>query len=105
MREGAAIRVFQTSAYSGWFDRLGDGRARALIIERVRRLERGLFGDAKGLGGGLAELRIDYGPGYRIYFVRRGTSIVVLLAGGDKSRQSADIVKARELAAGWSDEP
>lgn len=73
--------------------------ARARIDIRIRRVELGLFGDAKSVGGGVSELRIDYGPGYRVYFVRRGEVLVVLLGGGDKRTQAADIKAAQALAA------
>jgi putative addiction module killer protein len=87
-----------------WFTGLRDQRAKARILARIRRLSIGNFGDTKTVGGGVSELRIDYGPGYRIYFARRGTLLVLLLTGGDKSRQQADIAAARELAAQWDDE-
>ena len=69
-----------------------------MVARRITRLERGLFGDVKAVGDGVRELRIDYGPGFRVYFVQRGTTIVVLLCGGDKSSQKADIARARKLA-------
>ena len=97
----AAIEILETGAYSRWFAGLRDERARARVLVRIRRLSLGNFGDAKPVGGGLSELRVDYGPGYRIYFARRGGALVLLLTGGDKSRQRADIAKARELAALW----
>lgn len=93
------IEIRQTADYARWYARLRDFRAKARIDARLRRLSLGHLGDAKTLGDGLAELRVDYGPGYRIYYVRRGATVIVLLAGGDKSRQSADIAKARTLAA------
>jgi putative addiction module killer protein len=96
-----AIEIRQTMAYTSWFTGLRDGQAKARILARIRRLSLGNFGDAKAVGGGISELRIDYGPGYRIYFARRGAALVLLLTGGDKSRQQADIAKARELAARW----
>lgn len=80
-----------------WFSRLRDIRARARIQLRIDRLELGLFGDAKFFGG-IGELRVDYGPGYRIYFVRRAGSVVVLLCGGDKGSQDRDIARALKLA-------
>lgn len=95
------VEVRQTEDYARWIGSLRDLRARARIDARVRRLSLGLFGDVKPLGGGVAELRVDYGPGYRVYILQRGAALVVLLAGGDKSRQSADIERARELAARW----
>ena len=92
------VEIRQTADYARWFKSLRDLRAKARIDARLRRLSLGHVGDTKPLGGGLSELRIDYGPGYRIYFVRRGEALVILLAGGDKSRQSADIDKSRALA-------
>jgi putative addiction module killer protein len=77
-----------------WLADLNDERARARINVRIARLAAGNFGDCKSLGGGLFELRIDYGPGYRVYFARIGAAIVLLLCGGDKRRQSADIERA-----------
>ncbi len=93
------IEIRQTAVYARWFASLRDLRAKARIDVRLRLLSLTHFGDAKALGGGISELRIDYGPGYRIYFTRRGSALVLLLTGGDKSRQSADIAKARALAA------
>jgi putative addiction module killer protein len=90
--------IRETEHYRKWFDRLRDERARARIDARVLRFSLGIPGDVKSVGGGVSELRIDYGPGYRLYFTRRGGSIVILLCGGDKSFQSEDIAKARRLA-------
>lgn len=95
------IEVLQTAAYVRWFDGLRDERAKGRILARIRRLSLGNSGDVKPVGGGISELRIDYGPGYRIYLTRRGGELILLLTGGDKSRQRADIAKARELAATW----
>lgn len=97
------MEVIQTDAYAGWFAALRDLHARARIDARIRRLSLGNFGDAKALGGGVSELRVDYGPGYRIYFSRRGTALILLLCGGDKSGQKADIARAREIAAQWEE--
>jgi putative addiction module killer protein len=92
------IEVRQTARYERWFTSLRDNRARARIQARVRRLSTGNFGDVKPVGEGVSELRIDYGPGYRVYFVQRGATLVVLLAGGDKRTQDRDIATARALA-------
>ena len=92
------IEIRQTEVYARWFAKLRDRQARARIDVRIRRLSLGNQGDARSLAGGLFELRIDYGPGYRIYFVRYGQAVVVLLAGGDKRTQDQDIRMARELA-------
>ncbi len=91
------IGVRQTDVYAAWFDGLRDRQAKARIDIRIRRLSLGNFGDVKPVGGGVSELRISYGPGYRVYFARRGHDLVILLAGGDKSTQSADIKAARGL--------
>lgn len=95
-----AIEIRQTDDYSRWFERLHDREARARILIRIRRLSLGNPGDAESTGGGVSELRIDYGPGYRIYFIRRDTTVVILLAGGDKRTQKRDIERAKELSTG-----
>lgn len=95
---GAVIEVRQTETYAAWFANLRDRTARARINIRLRRLSLGNYGDVKPVGGGVSELRIDYGPGYRVYFVQRGQNLVVLLAAGDKDTQSRDIATALELA-------
>jgi putative addiction module killer protein len=92
------IEVRQTDTYSDWFVALRDRQARARIDIRIRRLSLGNPGDVNPVGEGVSELRIDYGPGYRVYFVRRGKTVVVLLAGGDKRTQDSDIKTALELA-------
>jgi len=92
------IEIRQTEAYAQWFDGLRDRTARARIDVRIRRLSLGNPGDVRPVGEGVSELRIDYGPGYRVYFVERGETLVVLLAGGDKRTQDRDIKAALELA-------
>ncbi len=92
------IQIRETSAYSDWFARLKDREARARILVRIRRLSLGNPGDVKPVGTGVSELRIDYGPGYRVYFVPRGKELIILLGGGDKSTQAADIRAALALA-------
>ena len=92
------IEVRQTETYSRWFDGLRDRQARGRIDVRIRRLSLGNPGDVRPVGEGVSELRIDYGPGYRVYFVQRGQTLVILLAGGDKQTQERDIRKALELA-------
>ena len=94
------IEIRQTEAYADWFDRLRDRRARARIDVRIRRLSLGNPGDVRPIGSGVSELRIDYGPGYRVYFMQRGPMLIILLAGGDKRTQERDIKKALELARG-----
>lgn len=97
------IEVRQTETYAAWFAGLADELARARITVRIRRLSLGNPGDVKPVGGGVSEMRIDYGPGYHIYFSRRGSVVVVLLCGGDKRTQDRDIARARELAEEISD--
>ena len=92
------IEIRQTETYFQWFDSLRDRQARAYINARIRRLSLGNVGDVKPIGEGVSELRIDFGPGYRVYFVQRGQTLVVLLAGGDKHTQDRDIKKALKLA-------
>jgi len=92
------IEVRQTDEYSEWFANLRDRQARARINARIRRLSLGNPGDVKPVGEGVSELRIDYGPGYRVYFIQRGREVVVLLAGGDKRTQERDIQTALKLA-------
>lgn len=91
--------VQQTAEFTVWLQELRDIRARARIAARIDRLAFGLMGDVKPVGGSVSELRIDYGPGYRVYFTRRGGELVILLCGGDKSSQGRDIAKAKEMAA------
>ena len=91
------LEVRQTEEFSSWLRRLRDTNAAARILARIRRVELGNLGDSKSLGGGLMEMRIDYGPGYRVYYVRRGAEIVILLCAGDKRTQRRDIRRAREL--------
>ncbi len=92
------IEIRQTSVYIQWFGRLRDRQARARINTRIRRLSLGNFGDVKPVGRGVSELRINYGPGYRVYFTHRGQTLVILLAGGDKRTQDQDIKTAQNLA-------
>jgi putative addiction module killer protein len=92
------IEVRQTKEFAAWFKRLRDRQAQTRILVRIDRLSLGNPGDVRAVGEGVSELRIDYGPGYRIYFVRRGAALIVLLAGGDKRTQAADIAEALALA-------
>ena len=92
------IEIRQTETYAEWFLSLRDRQAKARIDIRIRRLSLGNPGDAKAVGEGVSELRIDYGPGYRVYFVQHGQTVVILLAGGDKRTQNRDIKAALELA-------
>ena len=91
--------IRKTEEFSKWLDGLNDIQARARVMVRLERLAMGNPGDAKAVGEGVSEMRIHYGPGYRVYFVRRGKTIVVLLCGGDKSTQAKDIKTAKMLAA------
>ena len=97
------INVRQTANFRDWLDGLRDPIAVKAIKRRIVRLQAGLFGDAKPVGGGIAELRVDHGPGYRVYFVRRGAVVVILLCGGDKGSQQRDITRARLLADQWQE--
>ena len=92
------ILIQQTEAYAKWFYGLRDRVARARIDVRIRSLSLGNPGDAKPVGDGVSELRVDHGPGYRIYFIQRGEVVIVLLAGGDKTTQDKDIRNAKALA-------
>jgi putative addiction module killer protein len=90
--------VRQTEAFSAWLRALGDGKARARITARLHRLADDNPGDVKPVGEGVSEMRIDYGPGYRVYFVRRGKTTYLILCGGDKSSQDRDIKTAKRIA-------
>lgn len=92
------VEVRQTEVFSNWLRKLNDHNARARIQIRIRRLSLGNFGDIKPVGEGVSELRIDYGPGYRVHLQRRGNLLVLLLAGSSKKTQQADIAKAKKLA-------
>lgn len=93
------VTIRQTDVFRSWMRELRDRRAAARIAIRIDRLALGNAGDVRPVGAGISEMRIDYGPGYRVYYVRRGAEFVVLLCGGDKSSQSADIVRAMKLAS------
>ena len=92
------IEIRETETFSSWLTALRDDQARARIAVRIRRLAFGNPGDVKSVGEGVSELRIHHGPGYRVYFVQRGTLLIVLLCGGDKSTQERDIATAKRLA-------
>ena len=96
------IEIKQTAEFTLWESKLKDKRAKTLIATRLFRLANGLPGDVSPVGKGVSELRIHHGPGYRVYFQQRGTEIVILLCGGDKSSQSKDIETALRLASEWS---
>jgi putative addiction module killer protein len=92
------VEVRQTQEFSVWLHRLRDADAVARIVARIRRMEKGNPGDTGTVGKGILEMRIDYGPGYRIYYLHRGAQIVILLCGGDKRTQQQDIKRAQTLA-------
>jgi len=92
------IEIRQTEEFSRWFEKLKDRTARAKIAIRIRRISLGNFGDVKPVGEGISELRLNYGPGYRVYFTQKSNRLIILLAGGDKTTQSADIKKAKKIA-------
>ena len=88
----------QTVEFQNWLDGLKDQRAQVRIAARLRLAEAGNLGDWKTVGGEVSEMRVDYGPGYRLYFTRRGTMLIIMLAGGDKSSQKRDIKRAQRMA-------
>ena len=92
------IEVRKTELFAGWIDALKDVRGRARILARIERLAAGNPGDVQPVGEGVSELRVDYGPGYRVYYKKRGQKLIVLLAGGDKGTQARDIKAALSLA-------
>lgn len=92
-------RVRQTATFADWFAALRDDRAKNRIAARIVRVEAGNFGDCKPVGAGVSELRVDVGPGYRVYFTRRDGELVILLCGGDKASQQRDIAKAKAMAS------
>ena len=97
------IEIVKSDRFDRWLKELKDGRARARIEARILRLSMGNPGDVKPVGGGVSEMRIDHGPGYRVYYMRRGQVLIVLLCGGDKSTQAADIRAALAIAKDWKD--
>lgn len=97
------IEVVQTDVFQAWLEGLRDRRAATRIVARIVRLAHGNPGDVKPVGEGLSEMRIDYGPGYRVYFVQRGAVLFIILCGGDKDSQARDIEKARILAKDLKD--
>jgi putative addiction module killer protein len=93
--------IKQTETFRSWEAKLRDRRAKTIIATRIMRLAEGLAGDVSSVGDGVQELRIHYGPGYRIYFQQRGITVIVLLCGGDKGSQKRDILAAKKLAETW----
>lgn len=106
--KGQTFQLAETDEFHHWLGSLGDRRAVTRIVDRIKRASNGNFGDAKPVGSGVSEMRIDYGPGYRVYFFRRGKTLVMLLCGGDKQSQKADIAQAirmkEEIEQGDKDE-
>ena len=98
IQDNADMEVVYTEIFEAWVRRLRDQRARASIITRMERIEDGNFGDYRSVGGGISELRINVGVGYRVYYTIRGNTVVILLCGGDKSSQQRDIRRARQMA-------
>lgn len=98
------FEVRQHDVFAKWLRKLGDHQAAARILVRIGRVEQGNLGDHKSLGGGVSELRLTYGPGYRLYYTMRGNTIIVLLCGGDKDSQEDDIARAKELVTELDDE-
>lgn len=97
------IELIKTSKFDAWLRALRDRRAMVRIAARIDRLASGNPGDVKPIGAGLSEMRIDYGPGYRVYFMQRGSVVIILLCGGNKDTQRQDIEQAKALAAEWKD--
>ncbi len=97
------LELKQTEIFRKWRTKLKDERARTLIASRLDRLAYGHIGDVAAIGDGISELRIHFGPGYRIYFQKRGEVVIVLLCGGDKGSQAKDVKTAKRLAEEWSD--
>jgi putative addiction module killer protein len=97
------IELIKSSTFDAWMRALRDRRAVTRIAARIDRLASGNPGNVKPIGGGLSEMRIDHGPGYRVYFMQRGALVIILLCGGDKATQQRDIELAKALAAQWKD--
>jgi putative addiction module killer protein len=93
----SVYRILQTQEFQDWLDALKDLRGRLRIVARLRQAEAGSLGDWKPVGEGVSEMRVDFGPGYRLYFTRRASLLIVMLAGGDKSSQSRDIRRAQRI--------
>jgi putative addiction module killer protein len=92
------MQIVQSDVFTAWLDNVKDERAAARIVTRIRRMEIGNAGDVRSVGEGVSEIRIDYGPGYRVYFTRRERTLVILLCGGDKKSQRNDIALAKRMA-------
>jgi putative addiction module killer protein len=99
------VEVVKSATFDRWLRKLRDRRAVARVLVRIDRLVAGNPGDVRPVGAGISELRIDYGPGYRVYYLRDGQRLVLLLTGGDKSTQDADVKAAHEIARAWREDP
>ncbi|WP_414440801.1 type II toxin-antitoxin system RelE/ParE family toxin [Burkholderia sp. 22PA0106] len=99
------IEIFKSVQFESWLTALRDKQARARIVLRIRRLGLGNPGDVKPVGHGISEMRIDHGPGYRVYYLQRGITVVLLLCGGSKPTQAGDIALARSIALQWKESP
>lgn len=100
-RDMVVVEIIESDTFREWLDNLRDRAAVARINARLRRVNLGNFGDAHSVGDGVYELRMHYGPGYRVYFLREGETVVILLCGGDKDSQRRDIERAKQLAQDW----
>ena len=96
-----SIEIVRSTTFDAWLSSLRDRAGRARILVRIDRLAAGNTGDLKSVGNGVSEMRIDFGPGYRVYLMHKGPLLVVLLAGGDKGTQAADIANAKRIAMQW----
>lgn len=97
------IEIIKSDTFDRWLRKLRDPKAKARVEMRIRRLSLGNAGDVQPIGEGLSEMRIAYGPGYRVYYMQRSKVLVLLLCGGDKSTQQSDIVKAKKIASEWKE--
>lgn len=97
------VEIVKSATFAKWLDGLRDAKAQAKVLVRIQRLAAGNPGDVEPVGSGISEMRIDHGPGYRVYFMRRGLALVILLCGGDKSTQRKDIALAKIIAAQWKE--
>lgn len=95
------MQIVQSDVFTVWLDKLKDERAAARIVTRIRRMEVGNAGDVRSVGEGVSEIRVDYGPGYRIYFTRRGRTLIILLCGGDRNRSTRTLLLPKE----WQRKP
>jgi putative addiction module killer protein len=99
----AVVEIIRSATFDKWLSGLKDARGRARVLVRIDRLALGNPGDVRPVGVGISEMRIDFGPGYRVYFMRRGQLLIVVLAGGDKSTQASDIATAKSIAEQWKE--